>query len=194
MRARDVAPFLVIVVAAVSPRVSPAAVCTPQLQWSWNGPVQSPALPEACTTPLVLALSDETADLDQDGSPELFVGATVWDRNGRFLWQGQFGTGTDTYYGFISICHAVELVASSPGLELLCGHTAYAADGSVVWNNALSDGWTAVGDLDGDGRPEVVLTTTDTVYVLDNLGVQKGSPYVFPGTWIRQPMMADLDG
>ena len=50
------------------------------------------------------------ADLDQDGVPEIYVGATVFNADGRLLWQGAEGSG-----GARHISNAVDLVPSNPG-------------------------------------------------------------------------------
>ena len=86
-----------------------------------------------------LADSIGIADLDQDGWPEIFVGASVFDRFGSLLWQGTAGVGSGEA-GLMLRSNAVDLVPSSPGLELLAGHTAYRPGGGIVWNNTSRDG------------------------------------------------------
>jgi len=277
-----------------------SAVCTPVLEWVWDGSIESPSSPDPCVTPLVLQLTDDNADgridacdmpdvvfnhgqnlqdsyltavdgatmaehftvsspalvldglaggdidgdglveliglarddrsliafehdgtfkwqsdpapadfqyhtaigiadLDQDGSPELFVGANVFNADGTFRFRGSAGLGKEPIYR-LEQAVAVDLVPGNPGLELVAGRTAYAADGSVVWDNpALPDGHVAVADFDGDGDPEVVLATARSdrlVYLLDHLGNELGPPHVVTGTRrpFSVPLVADIDG
>jgi len=93
------------------------------------------------------------ADLDQDGTPEIYLGATVFAADGALLWEGAAGTGN---LGGIQISNAVDVDPARPGLEILAGRTLYDANGAIVWTLAVGDGWTAVADLDGDGDPEII--------------------------------------
>jgi len=140
------------------------------------------------------------ADLDQDGTPEIFVGARVFNADGTIRFEGTEGLGQEPRYRTL-IGNAVDLVPSSPGLELLGGRTAYAPDGSIVWNNTeIPDGLTAVADLDNDGDPEIVLTTSTgfsrDVYVLDHMGTVIGPPYVISGAPrpLSPPVLTDMNG
>ena len=151
------------------------------------------------------------ADLDQDGAPEIFTGALVFDTNGKFLWQGTAGEGKGPSQAPWRITSAVDLDPASPGLELLAGNTLYAADGSILWtNSSLLDGWTAVADFTGDGKPDVVLLTAtaagavpEEVRLLSSLdGSLLGPPHLMPppaGKPMLQdtpfpPLVADIDG
>jgi len=273
------------------------AVCTPTVQWTWAGDVESPGSPRTCVTPLVVQLTDDNgdstidvldepdvifthcdvfsvceitavdgatgaehftisspgvlsglgagdidgdgiveilaiqapfgtevvafehtgalkwtsatlalgggnlsaiqiADLDQDGSPEIYVGATVFSADGSFRWQGTEGQG-----GVGQVSNAVDVVPSIPGLEVLAGRTAYDESGAIVWNHlAIGDGWTAVADFDADGDPEIVLSaltaaSVQELYLLDHLGVPLGAPFEVDtgGGPLSHPLIADLD-
>jgi hypothetical protein len=64
----------------------------------------------------------------------------------------------------------VSIVADVDGdgkQEVLSGRRALRSDGTVLWDNGLSDGYPAIADLDGDGKPELVIISNDTVRVLD---------------------------
>src|SRR5262249_41624663 len=45
--------------------------------------------------------------------------------------------------------------------EVVVGDAAIEPDGSLLWQTGGEDGYTAVADLDGDGRPEVVVAGAD---------------------------------
>jgi hypothetical protein len=157
---------------------------TGQVKWT------SPAVPE---TGILHLWAIGIADLDQDGTPEIFAGPNVFNADGSLRWIGTAGEGS-----FSRNVNAVNLVCENPGLELLAGNTAYDANGGIVWYNPnLPDGFTAVADFDGDGMPEIVLAhyTGDELYLLDHLGNPLGGKYSVPGGYINsRPVVADLDG
>lgn len=135
------------------------------------------------------------ADLDQDGSPEIFHGNTVLGADGRRRWRGTGGqgkTGFSGWYGTISISHAVDLDPTQPGLELLAGGTLYGATGNSLWSTG-ADGFTVPADLDGDGDGEVVLIVDPGVMVLDHRGNTVGSTWTAPKNGMSQPLAVDVD-
>ena len=68
------------------------------------------------------------ADLNYDGVPELYVGATVWNGSGELLWQGSEGVGRSGPFGArFDVSNAADIDPASPGLELLAGNTLYSA-------------------------------------------------------------------
>ena len=130
----------------------------------------------------VLAISDEPvpdtsgsfgwgggmaiADMDGDGTAEIVYGASLYryeDGAITKLWDGAAGQGGAHNQ---SLSYMVDLDGDGV-LEVLAGNTAYRLDGTTMWyRNDLEDGFTAVGDLDLDGNPEVVMVRGD-VWVLD---------------------------
>ena len=133
------------------------------------------------------------ADFDQDGTPEIFVGGTVLDSTGAIRFRGAAGLG-----GLMGeqVSHAVD-VHPSPGLELLVGRALYAADGTLIWSSpAALDGFTGVGDVDGDGAPEIVTMGVGFVAVVDaGTGGSRGAPFFLPSTrQLSSPTIADFDG
>ena len=133
------------------------------------------------------------ADFDQDGVPEIFSGADVLSSAGALVFSGALGQG-----GLLGehLSHAVDL-HPSPGLELLAGNTLYAADGTVLWSSpSLPDGFTGVGDLDGDGDPEIVLSGIGQAFILNPLtGSAIGAPAFLPSSRpLSAPLLADFDG
>ena len=88
-----------------------------------------------------------------------------------------------------------------PGLEVVLGHAAYRADGSQYYlNSAVEPGYPQIADLDGDGLPEVLVTNTSGLSMLEHDGTTKFTNLrptgVEPGytTWVRPATIHDFDG
>jgi hypothetical protein len=128
------------------------------------------------------AVAIALADLDHDGVPEVIAGREVHAADGTELWTAGDSTSADLAYNAPS---AVDLDGDGY-LEVVLGSAAYRHDGSVFYENAdvlaatASDSnpmftqhdnvFNAVADLDGDGLPEIVVTTMTAVFVLSNTG------------------------
>jgi hypothetical protein len=138
------------------------------------------------------------ADLDGDGSPEIILGASVFDASGHLLWEGRRGIGTA---GFGPLSAIADLDGDGK-MEIIGGSTAYKSDGSILWDYqeppALTvDGHPIVIDTDGDGRPEVVLRTAQNRLVTLNAdGTIKSGPFDLPMVQgCQSPVAAgDFDG
>ncbi|MCA9717018.1 MAG: VCBS repeat-containing protein, partial [Myxococcales bacterium] len=85
-------------------------------------------------------------------------------------------------------------------LEVVLGHAAYHHDGAPYYLTELKAGYPQVADLDGDGRPEILLTTVNGVSLLEHDGTivyqdlrPTGDP---PGgtNWHRPATIHDFDG
>ncbi len=136
------------------------------------------------------------ADMDHDGFPEIAYGRSLFStKNGAItrLWAGSGGTGGGVGR---ELSHMVD-VDGNGILDLLAGNTAYGIDGSVIWQNpALPDGFTATGDFDKDGTPEIVLVK-GRVWILDAAtGAVELGPVAIPQELNRggPPTVADFDG
>ena len=118
--------------------------------------------------------SDQRRALRQELQWEGFgiFGASVFTtKDGliKLAWTGTSGKGGSADSRLLST--AVDLDNAADGnLEVLAGKTAYRADGSILWDTNLPDGFPGVGDFDEDGVPEVVLVATGTVWVLNGTG------------------------
>jgi choice-of-anchor C domain-containing protein len=139
--------------------------------------------------------SPSVADLDQDGSPEIIIAGRALKSDGSPKWVGGFGQGWGNYlHGFASSI-AVDLDLDGV-LEVVAGNTAYRANGAVFWRKAsLPDGFTAVGNFDGNPYPEIALVGDGQIYLLDYQGNVQWGPIPVPGGGNGgAPTVADFDG
>jgi hypothetical protein len=127
------------------------------------------------------------ADLDADGDTEVIMGRQVFDHVGNLLWTGAGGTGSGVFLSF-----AVDW-DNDGALEVVAGDTVYDTDGSVLASHTAGDGFTAAGDFDGDGRPDLVVVASATVTLLDNSLTTLWSTPI-PGGGGGPPTIADFDG
>jgi hypothetical protein len=102
------------------------------------------------------------ADLDGDGAPEVFVRYTVVDgATGALEWfHDCAGTGGWAQEAHLPCDYTTAADLDGDGaLEVVGGNVAYRADGSSYYDRTADflDGYPAVGDLDRDGTPEVVV-------------------------------------
>ncbi len=129
------------------------------------------------------------ANLDDDPEAEVAIGGALFDNDGLLVWNqdnegGLLGSPTDNmspakllYRG--GLATFVDLTGDGKP-ELLTGREAWSIDwkpGSppsvsmaLLWRNSDgegNDGWPAVGDIDGNGTPEVVLVAWPDIKVLD---------------------------
>ncbi len=133
------------------------------------------------------------ADLDADGDVEIIAANNLFDHNGDLITTlpqvaGQWGATT-----------AADL-DDDGDLEVVLGHAAYHHDGSQYYLTNLKAGYPQVADLDGDGLPEILLTTVNGVSLLEHDGTivyqdlrPTGDP---PGgtNWHRPATIHDFDG
>lgn len=136
------------------------------------------------------------SDMDHDGHPEIAYGRNLFSTtNGAItrLWVGAGGTG-----GGIGreLSHMADVDNDGTG-DLIAGNTVYNLDGSILWQDPnLPDGFTAIGDMDKDGQPEIVLVKGD-VWILDAAtGAIEVGPVDIPLEDTRggPPTIADFDG
>lgn len=110
-------------------------------------------------------------DLEGDGIPEVIIGRVVMEgRTGavRFI-----GTGSLGKNGQGPLSCVADVVAASPGQEIIAGHTVYSATGTILWEAddgnhgfcAIADIVDAAGTAARDGSPEVIRVAAGTVYV-----------------------------
>lgn len=140
------------------------------------------------------------ADLEGDGTVEVIVGRNVIEgATGVPRWTGEPGTGraTNTFLGPIS---CVADLDGDGRQEVIAGHTAFMADGSVLWNRPeLQDGYCAVADLlDSSPGPEVLIVSIGVLRVVEgstgNLLWERQLVGRTPQLIGGAPTVADFDG
>lgn len=176
------------------PMCQPPSTFQPMLRWEWAGSTVEPTMNNVWMTPLVANLTDDNGDgrIDENDVPEVV---------------------------FVSYDHnsLLDPNAARPGvLRVVSGDTG-AERFSVTSPRFPDSGQLAIGDLDGDGSPEIVgmkyvMTpqgsgangffgryTTGTLVALDRTGqlLWESDPFSWPSevTWSAAgPAIADLDG
>ena len=95
------------------------------------------------------------ANVDHVGAPEVVVGFSVHNSQTGALIGKPPAVPSYGNYGPYTV--AVELDDNAQnGLELAAGNIVYHADGTLYWDQSGgATGYPAVGDLDGDGRPDL---------------------------------------
>ncbi|MHC4597724.1 MAG: FG-GAP-like repeat-containing protein, partial [Planctomycetota bacterium] len=108
-------------------------------------------------------------DLNGDGADDLVVGRGVQNalcavdgRTGKILWEHETAGAMYTLSRLVDVDGdgGLEVVAFSRGGGLFC---LAGADGRELWSHRLGGGYhrPAVGDVNGDGRPEVIVDIPD---------------------------------
>jgi subtilase family serine protease len=132
------------------------------------------------------------ADIDNDGVPEIVIGATVFNADGTLRWTGSGGKG-GTSLGPLSLVADID----NDGVpEIIAGNTVYRNNGSILWQNtSIPDGFNAVANFNDDPYPEIVLVSEGKIYLIDHTGQKKWGPIVIPGGVAGgPPTIADFDG
>ena len=130
--------------------------------------------------------SASLADLDQDGTPEIVVGATVLSADGSIRWEGKQGRG----YALSSVAD-IDLDGRP---EVVAGNTVYRNDGDILWKAPIPDGFTAIGNFNSDAFAEIVVVAAGSVYLVDHLGALIWGPVSMPGGGFGgAPTIADFD-
>lgn len=164
----------------------------------WESPEPSYANRGSLPFQKAIAGAPTIADLNGDGSPEVLFGRVVLrGDDGSTLWVGDAGYGINAdLFGPISC--AADLDGDGTQ-EVVAGNTVYeGADGAVRWQADAPDGWCAIGDVLGDGAPEIVNVASGEVYVLSsatgevlwNQRVPGGGNFIALG---GAPTIADFD-
>ena len=150
----------------------------------------------------------EVADLDLDGLPEIIMGSAAWTHDGQLLWsRTESSLWNEEANNFPLVANLdddpypelVRATGSWPG-----SITAWNHDGTTLWtvavptyNNYGDYGLISIADVDNDGKPDVLVPSTDGIFrVLNGRdGTLKWSvPFVLDGAWGAAVMDMDNDG
>jgi hypothetical protein len=164
--------------------------------------------PPPATTDCAYSAAIALADLDHDGSVEILTSCRVYTAAGTLLWSA-VEVATDYLYDSPV---AVDLDGDGY-LEVVFGTVAYRHDGTLYYSNAevlaaqrplgnpASSFFVAIGNLDADDEPEIVVSTVEQLFVLDEHGVTVHKTATFTPvlgvpspTFAFPPAIADLDG
>ncbi|MEO6775593.1 MAG: FG-GAP-like repeat-containing protein [Kofleriaceae bacterium] len=134
------------------------------------------------------------ADLDHDGHVEILGGNTVFDDHGVVKWSAPSAQAS------WNASTAADLDGDGY-MEVVLGASAYHYDGTVYYNDTgVSPGYPQVANLDDDPEPEILVTNTNGLTVLEHDGTVKyqdlrptGSP-AGGTTWLRPATIHDFDG
>ena len=133
------------------------------------------------------------ANMDGDGSPEIVVGGVVFNADGSL----RSGAGLENV-GSNGIFGANSIIADINGdgtQDILGGNVALDIEGKVIWQAPVADGYPAIADLDGDGKPELVSISAGTARVLDATSGAVLASIDMPGTGNGgPPTISDFDG
>ena len=145
-------------------------------------------------------------DLDGDGKNELVAGRTAFDALGRVLWDRyDFGDGLTTVAN-VDSDQLPEIILFNGNNQLIVlesdGTTKYGPidvpSGSFDEETGEEEGYIAtnpaVGDLDGDGFPEIVIAATNLVHVYEHDLTFKWSQSANDQTGASGPTTFDFEG
>ncbi|MCC7383548.1 MAG: VCBS repeat-containing protein [Deltaproteobacteria bacterium] len=130
------------------------------------------------------------ADLDGQG-PEVIRGACVLEgRTGVVRFCGTGGQGSN---GVGGISVAADLDGDDQP-EVVAGRSAYRANGTPLWEYPQrNDGFVAVGQLDADAAPELVMVGNGLLYRLDSDGAELWNVPIRGGGFGGPPTIANFD-
>ncbi len=137
------------------------------------------------------------ADLEGDGRAEIIVGNAVFESTGVLRWQD---TTTTCAGSFGPMAFAADISNPPDGrLEVICGGTAYAADGRRLWSApTMPAGSGAIADFDGNNIPEIVVVNNGSIAIFRHDGTPASAVTSFASVGLDgrggAPTIADLDG
>lgn len=137
-------------------------------------------------------------DLDNDGDVEIVCDDLVLDHEGKTLFIAPEQALWD--FAFHATATTLADLDGDLDLEVILGQAAYHHDGTVYYNNPdLKPGFPSVANLDQDPMPEILLTNSNGITVLEHDGTVKFQDIKptgdnGPGAWFRPSTIHDFDG
>ncbi|NVB40546.1 VCBS repeat-containing protein [Pseudenhygromyxa sp. WMMC2535] len=135
------------------------------------------------------------ADFDNDGDVEIYLGNALLSHEGEVIFRK-----SDEPLNYYHASVAADLDADGD-LELVVGRSAFHHDGSVYYQHEdIEASHAQVGDLDGDGLPEVLLSGQAGLSLLEHDGSQTfvhqtpGGDLPVSNNWRRPAAIHDFDG
>ncbi|MEO8305631.1 MAG: RHS repeat-associated core domain-containing protein [Betaproteobacteria bacterium] len=130
------------------------------------------------------------ADLDGTGNMNIIFGATVWNADGTVKWNLTDSNATDPNSHIYTYWNGLGNFDDTPDIEIVrldrrasdspSGPkrlAVFKADGRLLWSTSLSGdtevGLPTIADVDGSGRPSVVLIDSQSVCAIDYRGQYK---------------------
>jgi len=152
-------------------------------------------------------------DIDGDGAPEIVVGSTYTMTSGgiyAFELNGDNVTGFPINHGYASRTIVLADLDGDSTLEIITNKRMWPLGEEWVYrgNGTVYPGWpqplghvpassAAVGDINGDGIPEIIAESYDALYVWDTEGNPLiGFPFFMPYSAVNSyssPVLADID-
>jgi hypothetical protein len=133
------------------------------------------------------------ADADNDGDVEILAGNRLYDHLGTHLFTAPQPAGNWSSSAFADL-------DGDGDQEIVLGHAAYHHDGLQHYVTGVSPGYPSIANLDGDPEPEVLVTNTNGLALINHDGsvqFQDQRPTGDPGggqTWLRPSTVHDFDG
>ena len=151
-------------------------------------------------------------DIDGDGEGEIVVTTMFGTTAGTiYAWHkdGSTVTGFPVNHGYTTRTPVLAELDCDGALEIIVNKRlypvgeewVYKGDGTPIWSQALNHvpaSSAAVGDINGDGIPEVICESYTSLYAMDNAGnILPGFPFILPGdvsNSYSSPVLVDVDG
>lgn len=139
-------------------------------------------------------------DVDAQGLPEIVFGYEVYDASGNRLWgiPGDAAEFDGTYW---CVTPTAADLDGDGQLEVLFGHATYRANGTPYWQlSSFPPAHPHVANLDVDPEPEVFLTNTNGITIVEHDGaikfgpVRPTDPNPAPNCWGKPAVVHDFDG
>lgn len=151
-------------------------------------------------------------DIDGDGQGEIVVTSIFGSSQGSiFAWHtdGTPVTGFPVTHGYSTRTPVLADIDNDGAMEIIINKRiyplgeewAYKGDGTALWSQSLNHvpaSSAAVGDITGDGVPEIICESYLSLYAMDNTGnILPGFPFNLPSgvtNSYSSPVLADVDG